>query len=149
VKRRFATPPAGHIVDELDAYLELIEREADRRPAELALATEIRRLRAQVELDLMTGWSDFLEASRRAIMHTPMAPDEVRASDGGRGWSIEMGGIAEGIAARLQLVGPCDWKRVPIDVLLDGWWALIHERAGLEPPLFDRERVQKIRDDRP
>jgi hypothetical protein len=47
-----------------------------------------------------------------------------------------------------RLVGPLSWRRVQVDLILDGIYEHIHETIGTSTPLCDadRQRVQEIAD---
>lgn len=88
---------------------------------------------------LVHAWTDFDEARRLALVKH-LDPGNERS-----GWSIKMLQLADRIADMSRLVGPSDWEQIPVDLLLDGWWAAVHRRAGLVAPAFDRARAEAVR----
>ena len=65
-------------------------------------------------------------------------------------WSIECDGQVARIVGLTKLVGPESWESVPVPLILDGVYELIHERTGTPTPLTDddRRRARAVLDGR-
>jgi hypothetical protein len=82
---------------------------------------------------LVLAWGDLGKACGRAL--------------NGK-WSIECDGQVSRIVGLTRLVGPLSWEHVNVDLILNGVYERIHERAGCLTPLgeVDRVRARKVRD---
>lgn len=100
-----------------------------------------RHLEAAIREELVCLWSDLDQARRSAAV--PLDPSDER-----RGWSICMLNVADRIGDLTRLVGPSNWEEVSVDLLLEGWWDVVHERAGIPAPWFDRARARAVRERR-
>lgn len=89
-------------------------------------ATPESALRWQLQL----AWSDLDDARRSAL--------------NGR-WSIKCEHAVTQIVGLTRLVGPTPWEAIPVDLILDGIYELIHEAIGTPSPLSDEDR-QRVRE---
>jgi len=57
-------------------------------------------------------------------------------------WSMQCDFAVHKIMGLTDLVGPIDWGEVQVDLILDGMYERIHERAGYPTPLTDLDRAR-------
>lgn len=102
----------------------------DEAVAEAVGAKEYETPDAALRWLLKLAWGDLAEACRMAL--------------NGR-WSIRCDHAVHRIVGLTRLVGPLSWEVVSVDLILNGVYERVHERAGCPTPLSEDD-LRRARD---
>lgn len=76
---------------------------------------------AWIRNELVTLWHNMIRETRLNL-----AP---RGSDK---WSLAMDGIGERIRSATKLVGPVNWRDIPVTHIFNGWFEHVNQRLGID-----------------
>ncbi|MFD4394422.1 hypothetical protein [Kitasatospora sp. NPDC058478] len=88
---------------------------------------ELETLRAALREELELLWGDLLNATDRALDGT---------------WSMECDALATRITKITLLIGPANWKQVPMTAVENGLYEQIHAAMGISAPVDHQELAQ-------